>query len=211
MVLKVFFYGMAGAVLAIFAQLILKGIISPLPAVAVFTLDIFLGAGLIEETSKYAAGKAGAFKDKEMDEPTDIVLYMIIAGLGFAALENILYLSQKVLTAENIALLQDFHSWLPAKITLEFLSWRFISATFLHALLSGILGYFIALSFLRSKNRKLYFLVGLLLVILLHGVYDWSIIVMESAAVPILMLIILGCFMSYAFRKLKRMQSKCQI
>ena len=45
-----------------------------------------------EEVAKYLIIKIRILRDPEFDEPIDAMIYMIIAGLGFAALENILVL-----------------------------------------------------------------------------------------------------------------------
>lgn len=217
MVLKVFIFGIISAFFTIFAQVLLKESLNVfnLPLKLALILNVFIGAGIIEETAKYCAAKFGVFRDKELDEPTDIILYMIIAALGFAALENILYLSQQVLNKESLAVLSEYGALMPAKATLEFLAWRFISATFLHALAAGLFGFFIALSFHYAKFRKLFWLAGLLIASFLHGLYDWFLLTSEGKTgitpllPPILILVVLSCFVGYAFRKLKKMQSTC--
>jgi RsiW-degrading membrane proteinase PrsW (M82 family) len=42
------------------------------------------------EIFKYLVVRFKVIKNPAFDEPTDIMLYMIIAALGFAAVENIL-------------------------------------------------------------------------------------------------------------------------
>ena len=56
-------------------------------------LYIFLGVATIEEIAKFLVIKIKVLKSSELDEPLDIPLYMIIAALCFAAVENILVLS----------------------------------------------------------------------------------------------------------------------
>jgi len=203
MVVKMFIFGMFSALLAIFLEKgFQKGESLLVASVANISLaSIFLGGALIEEYVKYFMVKIGAFRNQELDEPCDIMLYMIIVALGFAALENILVLS-------------NFHPNITIAITFEIMAWRFISATFLHALCSGLLGYFIALSFLRTNRRALYLVTGLALSTLLHGMYNWSIMSIQGLGkfiIPILILISLGCFVSYGFRKLKKLKGTCLI
>lgn len=216
MVIKVFIFGVLAALFGIFLQLLFTEAISLTGAglTVMAALNIFVGAGLLEETVKYLAAKSGAFFSKELDEPPDLILYMIIAALGFAAMENMLYLNHEILNAEKLAFFSQYHALMPVRMTLEFLGWRFVSATFLHALASGLFGYFLALSFYYTKKRKLYFLTGLGLAAFCHGLYNWAILTMSSpwnALVPIALLISLSCFVSYGFKKLKRIQSTCQI
>ncbi|MEK7558273.1 MAG: PrsW family glutamic-type intramembrane protease, partial [Patescibacteria group bacterium] len=46
----------------------------------------------IEEVAKYGAAYFIALKTRFLDEPMDYVIYMITVALGFAALENTLFL-----------------------------------------------------------------------------------------------------------------------
>lgn len=216
MVIKVFLLGMLFAFVALILQSILQMVLDffGLAQALILTLNIFIGAGLIEELVKLWAIQYGVFRNKDLDEPADLILYMIIAALGFAAVENMLYLNKEVLNQTTFQALNSLHAFLPTLKTLEFLSWRFISATFLHALCSGLLGYFLALSFCYANKKKLFALLGLALAAFLHGFYDWSIIMIKgpnNLIIPILILIVLGCFVSYGFRKLKKMKSVCKI
>ena len=196
MILKIFFFGMLAAFFAIFLE---KGF-------TIFwdrgsLLAIFLGGALIEEYLKYLAVRIGVFGNSEMDEVFDVLLYMIIAALGFAALENILVLT-------------NFHPFLTAGKALETMTWRFISATFLHALCSGLFGYFLALSLFHLKRRKWLFLVGLGIVTTLHGLYNFSIMRIEGLGkfiLPIIILISLFILISLSIKKVKRLKSVCMI
>ena len=131
----------------------------------------------------------------EFDEPIDAMLYMIIAALGFSAMENILAL-------------------FPFKETVELFSasWvRFISATFLHALTSALIGYFMALSFFNAKNRLKLISMGLILAVILHGLYNFLIMMEGTLSIlgPIILLVASAIFISYAFKKVKKMKSIC--
>jgi len=194
MILKIFFFGVLAAFFAIFLEIGFEKM------TANFLLVIFLGGALIEEYLKYLVVRFGVFRSSELDEPPDLVLYMIISALGFAALENILVLS-------------NYHPILTPVKALEVMSWRFVSATFLHALCSGVLGYFLVLSFFHIKQRKKIFLAGLLLVTALHGLYNWSIMSVEGLGkfiLPLIILMVLAWFVSFTFKKLKRLKSVCQ-
>lgn len=203
MVAKMFVFGMLSALAAVILE---KGFqtgenIFIASAAGHSLVSIFFGGALIEEYVKYFMVKIGAFNNRELDEPCDIMLYLIIAALGFAALENILVLS-------------SYHPILTPVGVLEIMTWRFISATFLHALCSGLFGYFIALSFIRTSKRGLYFLTGLVLSVALHGLYNWSIMTVEGPGkffLPLVILVALGYFVSYGFKRLKKLKSICTI
>jgi RsiW-degrading membrane proteinase PrsW (M82 family) len=116
-----------------------------------------LGVAFIEEFIKYLVVKIKVLRHQELDEPVDILLYMIISALGFATLENILiFFSPDVFqyTAEETLLLSIF---------------RFATATFLHALCSATIGFFMAMSFCQAKNKKLLFSPVFSIAVLLHA------------------------------------------
>jgi len=197
-ILKVFFYGMLIAFAAIFLEIGFKKISSNL------LLYLFVGGALVEEYLKYLVVKLEVLRSSELDEPIDIMLYMIIAGLGFAALENIL-------------ILVKYHPFLELPKTLEISTLRFLTATFLHALCSGIVGYFLAISFFNLKKQKKFLLMGLGIAIALHGSYNLSIIKIDDwkkFISPVIILIILigaAWFVSLGFKKLKRLKSICKV
>ncbi|MDP1994827.1 MAG: PrsW family glutamic-type intramembrane protease, partial [Ignavibacteria bacterium] len=87
---------------------------------------------------------------------------------------------------------------------LEVMSWRFISATFLHALCSGAIGCFWVLS--HYKNKKSYLWLGFLGVASLHAFYNWSIIKAEGInkfLLPLIVIMALSLFVSFGIKKLK--------
>jgi RsiW-degrading membrane proteinase PrsW (M82 family) len=194
-VLKIFFYGMLIAFAAIFLEIGFKKISSNL------LLYVFIGGAMVEEYLKYLVIKFKVLRSSELDEPVDIILYMIIAGLGFAALENIL-------------ILINYHPFLELPKTLEIITLRFLTATFLHALCSGVVGYFLAISFFNIRKQKKFLLIGLGIATILHGFYNLSIIKIdgwEKFILPIIILMGTALFVSMGFKKLKRLKSICII
>jgi len=207
MILKVFSFGIIAALLAAFLEALFKfGFlkITPqiyLPSVAILVLEFFIGVSLIEEFLKYLVVKKKAISDPEFDEPLDAMLYMVIAGLGFAALENILVF---------------FGLGQPFKIseTLILILFRFLGATFLHALCSGTVGFFLALSLFETKKRFRLVILGIALATFLHGLYNFSIIRFEGSlkiAIPTIILLGLGIFVFLAFQRLKTIASVCKL
>ena len=202
-VIKIFFYGMLAAIPAIFLE---KGIFEEfgrlnLSPFLILILNTFIGVALIEEVLKYLVVRGKTLRNAEFDEPTDALLYMIIAALGFAALENILILFS---LGPGILLQEAF----------SISVFRFLGATFLHALCSGTVGYFLALSFFETKNRVKLLSIGLGTSILLHGLYNFSIMEVEGGLrflIPIIILITLSLFVSLGFKRLKKMKSVCKI
>ncbi|PIV43098.1 MAG: hypothetical protein COX92_01990 [Candidatus Nealsonbacteria bacterium CG_4_10_14_0_2_um_filter_40_15] len=211
MVLKIFFYGMLAAVPAVLLEIGILEEFKSLPAALVQNpnfspfllsmLNIFVAVALVEEFLKYLVVKGKISNSSEFDEPLDIMLYMIISALGFAASENILIL----FSLGPTFLLEK---------TFSISVFRFLGATFLHALCSGLLGYFLALSFFETKNRIKLLIAGLGIATLLHGLYNFSIIEIEGDLaffIPILILISLAIFTVLGFKKLKKLKSVCKI
>ena len=128
------------------------------------------------------------------------MLYMIIAALGFAAFENLLIL---------LPMNANFQFFEAAFVSI----FRFIGATFLHALCSGLIGYYLALSFYQTKNRLRLTIKGILIATLLHGLYDFSIMKVEGSfkfMIPITILMGLIIFITIGFQKVKKLKSICK-
>ena len=203
MVLKVFLWGAFITLPVFLAQLGLSALLSELklPIFIVSLLYWFVVIALTEEFFKYLVVRGKVFNNCNLDEPLDIMLYMIISALGFAALENILYLFSP---ANNLS----FNQVLNNTIIISFV--RFIGATFLHTLASGTLGYFLALSFYETKNKTRLFLAGLSVAAIAHGLYNFSIMTFKGIlqlSIPIIILTGLAIFMIWAFNRVKSMKS----
>ncbi len=193
MILKVFIFGMLVAVPAIFIQLGFFDLSLPT------LVNIFIGVALVEESLKYLVVRLKVLRSSALDEPLDIMLYMIIAALGFAALENILkFLSPDIF---DLGLTE----------TLMVATFIFITSTFLHALASATLGYFLALSFFEPKKRFVFFAAGLSLAAFLHGLYNFAIMNIEKninfAILIVMILAGLAILVSFGFKRLKKMPS----
>lgn len=219
MILKVFFAGAIAAPVAAFAgtgfqEILLELNLSP----PVFFLTyIFLGVGVIEEILKYLVVRLLVLSHHEFDEPLDAMLYMVISALGFAALENVLvFLSQTILD-------KGFGDVLSVVI------YRFLTATFLHALSSALIGYFLALSICDIKHQFRLILTGLGLGAIIHGLYDAAVIMIDhnlvelsgkvmildskifviSSIVLFAILVGLAFFVTRGFKELKKIKSVC--
>ena len=200
LVLKIFLWGMLAAFPALLIEIGAKNLIIKLDFSLLSKIFYwFLAVALVEEFLKYLVVRDKILKDPEFDEPVDAMIYMLISGLGFAALENVLiFLYQKSL-------------FLSFGETLILLIFRFFSATFLHALCSALVGYFLALRFFKKQGSIVF---GLAISTLLHGLYNFSIMETEGnlrIVIPIIILISLAFLVSLAFKRLKKMKSICKI
>lgn len=208
-IMRVFLWGAMATAPVFFIQIGLTYLLEKaepfLPSFIASLIFWFLIISFTEEFFKYLVIRQKVIKSKEMDEPLDIMLYMIISALGFAALENILYLLSPPVSL-------SFGAVIGRTMAISFL--RFIGATFLHSLCSGLLGYFLAVSFCETKRKTIIFLSGLFLATLLHGLYDFSIMTLDlpvKVIIPLAILIILAIFIIKGFEKLKKLKSICKI
>jgi len=159
------------------------------------TLVLVLWAA-IEELLKYGAAYLSVLRRKEMDEPIDAVIYMITIALGFAALENTLFLLNP-LTDGNI-----IESILTGNL-------RFLGATLLHTLSSATIGVAMALSFYKSKRLKwIYTTAGVILAIALHSLFNFFIMKSNGEkALVVFIAVWLGIILLLLFfEKIKRIK-----
>jgi len=138
----------------------------PLQKIAV---DLYSGDMLIlvwvivEELLKYAVALVLVLWNREVDEPIDMVIYMIVIALGFAALENALFIFNPLVVGD----------YLNSALTGSF---RFLGATLLHVLASGTVGVFLALAYYKPKIvQVLAGTFGLFIAIVLHALFNFSI------------------------------------
>ncbi len=127
------------------------------------TVQITLWA-FIEELAKYGTVFFIAFKTKFFDEPMDAVMYLITAALGFAAMENILYIFKDLTNGGAVDVLFNGNM-------------RFIGATIVHIVSSAIIGIAMAFSFYAPRSIKfIAATVGIIIAALLHAYFNLSII-----------------------------------
>ncbi|MBU0999379.1 PrsW family intramembrane metalloprotease [Patescibacteria group bacterium] len=119
-----------------------------------------------EEIIKYLAVLLVLCKTNNANDPIDWSIYLITAALGFAALENMLFL------------LKVFPSSIETTLNLFNMgNLRFLGANLLHAISSAIIGISIGISFFMPKWKKGVFLfVGFLIAIVLHSTFNFFII-----------------------------------
>jgi len=206
MILKMFFWG-ALMTLPVFAvefggDFVITKI--NLPPLVISILYWFLIIAFVEEFFKYLVVRVKILKNPVFDEPTDAMIYMIVAALGFAALENILYLLPP--TGQIFSLNELF----VRSAVIGF--FRFVGATLLHALCSGLVGYFLVFSIDENKRERGIIVLGLFLATLLHGTYNFFIMEVEpplGLIVPVIILLGLSLFVILGFKKLKKIKSIC--
>ncbi len=207
MILKIFLWGALITLPVFFVQIGLSSLLDKMgfSSIVYSLIYWFLVISFTEEIFKYLIVKIKVITHYEFDEPLDAMLYMVIVALGFAAVENILYL----LPVTDVF---SFNDILNRTMIISFI--RFIGATFLHTLCSAVVGYFLALSICDTKKRTIYIVAGLFIAVALHGAYDFSIMTLEGPAkiiMPIAILIVLAGSIFAGFEKLKKLKGVCKI
>ena len=130
----------------------------------------FTAWAAIEEILKFIAAYIVALHTRHYDEPIDAIIYLMCAALGFAALENTLFILNTTL---NVA--QATNTSLVGVVFM--INLRFIGANLLHVLASSAIGIAIACSFKKSKKvRVMWATGGILVAILLHTAFNLFII-----------------------------------
>lgn len=124
----------------------------------------YIAWAAIEEICKFVAVAIIALPSKNMDEPIDAMIYCITVALGFAALENTLFI------------LSPLHSGDIAKGIITG-NMRFIGATLVHTVCSAMIGFMIGISYYKNSFLKTISLItGVILAITLHAGFNLSII-----------------------------------
>jgi RsiW-degrading membrane proteinase PrsW (M82 family) len=151
---------------------------------------------IVEELLKYAVALAIIFWNREVDEPIDMVIYMIVIALGFSALENALFIFNPLVIG----------NYLDSALTGSF---RFLGATLLHVLASGTVGVFLALTYYKSKvTQILAGTVGLSLAIVLHALFNFFIMGASGETILIVFLFVwMGIILLFlSFEKIKLLE-----
>lgn len=122
----------------------------------------YLIVGLSEEWSKYIMLRSYAYPRKSFDEPFDGIVYSVMIGMGFATVENILYVQQHGL---GTAIVRMFLS-VPA-----------------HATFAVLMGYYAGKAKFKPERRKFYLFTGIFWAAFFHGTYDFFLYLQGNAAV----------------------------
>lgn len=167
-ILSVFLWGVAVAFPVVLIETTAQdALFLPLAALAFMPfLYNFVGVAFVEEIAKYLVVRFKAVGKVFFDEPQDAMLYMIVAALGFATIENVAY-------TFNSGVAFDF------ELRMNIALIRSVTSTLLHVASSGALGYFLALSLINEKEKNKFLYTGIILAALLHGIYNHFIIKLD--------------------------------
>jgi RsiW-degrading membrane proteinase PrsW (M82 family) len=157
-----------GGILAVIAAIFVEKYIAGLVDDSALRYTLWAAA---EEILKFVAVAVIALPSYYNDEPIDAMIYCITAALGFAALENGLFLLGPLSGGEIAQSIATGNL-------------RFIGATLVHIVSSAMIGFGLGYTFYRGAfSRIVGVLVGLSAAIALHAAFNLSIINSDSGEI----------------------------
>lgn len=172
-----------------FVGMIAVPIVLPLEKMAVDAgvpvgFSLFFIWSFIEEMTKFVLAGIFILRSSAVDEPIDIPIYFITIALGFAALENTLFLMSPIADGK---LLESIVTG----------NLRFIGASLIHVLSSAIIGGALAFAYYRELPYKIWFgAIGVILAVSLHAVFNFLII---STGAANILTVFLGVWVGILF------------
>ena len=142
----------------------------------------FVVAAFTEESFKFLAFYLLVWRNRNFNELFDGIVYAVFISLGFAAVENVMYV---VGSGHGVGILRAFTA-VPA-----------------HALFGITMGYYFALARFDPSQRNAYIWMALLVPILLHGYYDFCLF-SEHGILLLSFLVFLVYLWISGFRKMKQ-------
>ena len=114
--------------------------------------NAFFKVALVEEFSKFFFVRFILFYNKNFNEPFDGIVYAIMVGMGFATLENVLYVYQYGLATGIL---------------------RMFTAVPAHATFAILMGFFLGKA--KFTHRKVFYfsVISLIAAAIFHGSYDY--------------------------------------
>ena len=186
---RTFVYGAAFAFFTLAIQIALKKVFEAY-SLQTYGIAAIIVMAISEELFKFAAAYMSVRNDPSFNEPIDAMIYMTVAALGFATIENLGAIGGQPLT--DPGLLGVFQT-----TTL-----RFTGATLLHTLSSSLVGFYWAISILHL-NKKRFLLAGFALAVILHALFNYFIISYGNLMYAIVFVVTAGFFVLHDFEVLR--------
>ena len=197
LVVATFFMGGAFAFFALVVQVLLNKTLGGIGIQQLSVISVIVLA-LVEEIFKFGAAFLTVHNNPAFDEPIDAMVYMVVAAMGFATVENMGAIQTPL---GGTAVLTSVFSTI---------SLRFIGATLLHALTSAVVGYYWAQRFKEMGTHHVAF-VGIAVATALHAVFNCLILSSadnSSFVYAIIFIVAAGFFILNDFEALKGPRTK---
>jgi len=170
----------------IFVERLLSVPTGAIHGMAAAAYEAVVVAGLTEELFKFLAFILIFWNNKQFNETFDGIVYAAYISLGFALVENILYVASQGIEVGFV---------------------RAFTAVPAHALFGVIMGYQFGLARFYPSERSLRIILALLLPIILHGIYDF--ILMSGHDLYLLLFIPYILFLwIFGFRRMKSLSDR---
>ena len=155
-----FVFGCLSIIPAVIAELSFK---LPEKSIATAFLFAYVLVALSEEGAKFAVLRVYAYPKRSFDEPLDGIVYSVMISMGFATLENVLYV------------LQYAEKGMGLQVALQ----RMFLSVPAHASFAVVMGYFVGKAKFSRGNRTGLLLAGLLGATFFHGTFDFFLFLPE--------------------------------
>lgn len=144
----------------------------------------FFVVAVAEELSKFFFLKKYAYKKTDFNEPFDGIVYAVMISMGFATLENVMYV---LMSGIGTAVLRMF------------------TAVPLHATCAVFMGYFVGKAKFSDKKFA-NIITGIILAVIIHGLYDFFLFQKDIPALGIFSFITLGASVGLSFVAINKLQ-----
>ncbi|MBC8048048.1 MAG: PrsW family intramembrane metalloprotease [Fimbriimonadaceae bacterium] len=151
-----FLWGCFSVVPAIILETLLPGVVPGALGASIISVAIyaFVIVAFSEEAAKFIFLRYYAYKKPSFNEPFDGIIYAVMVGMGFATIENIMYVFGDEGGMQTAVL-------------------RALTAVPAHATFAAVMGYYVGLAKFNKAKEKSYFLQGIFYATVLHGFYDF--------------------------------------
>jgi RsiW-degrading membrane proteinase PrsW (M82 family) len=140
----------------LFVERLLMNLMPSMGKIGTASYHAFVVAGTTEEVFKFLVLYLLVWRSPSFNEKFDGIVYAVFVSLGFAAVENVLYVMDGGI---QTALL------------------RALTAVPAHALFGVTMGYYLGIAHMYEELRQDYLWRSILFPILLHGIYDFILMV----------------------------------
>jgi RsiW-degrading membrane proteinase PrsW (M82 family) len=178
---KALLLGIIIVIPVIFVERLLLSMMPPLGRVGEATYHAFVVAGFTEELFKFLALYILVWKSPSFNEKFDGIVYAVFVSLGFAGVENVIYVMDGGMQTAVI---------------------RAITAVPAHAIFGVTMGYYLGIAHMYSELKGKYLGRALLVPLVLHGIYDF-ILMVESTWLLLLFIPYLIVLYFMAIKKMK--------
>lgn len=178
-----FFYGVLSTVMTLSISKPIEMFLSTKDedVVSLF-VTAFFKVALVEEFSKFAFVRFILYRNKNFNEPFDGIVYAVMVSMGFATLENILYVREYGVVTAIL---------------------RMFTAVPAHATFGILMGYFLGLAKFSHNRGLLLSLIALAVPTLFHGAYDyfWFIAELENVYTGIWIFAVISLIVAFVLSR----------